>query len=436
MNHLSRRRLLGLAGAGAAGLALSGCAGTDIGFGDRHAKQESQGPLQFWSNHPGKSKAIEQGMIDVWNRQHPDTPAQLVDAGANYEQLSQKFNAALAGGYLPDVIVASDVTWFNFAFQGATTALDPLWKDQGLAPETYVKTLLGDYEYDGSHYAVPYSRSTAIMYFRTEDVHKAGLPTDRGPATWQEFAEWAPALRKANGGKPALTLADGSNYLDWYFEGMMWALGGRYSDGWDLKFTDPATIAAAEFLQEHVQNGNIAIVKDSANDFGIGNASGLLESTGSLAGLATTASFPFHTTYLPGPAPGCPTGGAGMSIPEGISDERKAVAVRFMDFLTSTENTIAFTQATGYMPVRTDAAQQQAEQQYLRDTPNAQTALDQLRDNTRPQDAARVFLNGNGLRIGGALDRIVSNGEDVAATFRSLQQKSQSVYNRDIAPHL
>lgn len=432
--NISRRGILSIAGLTISTAALSACAGTGSSS-DSSKKDEGSGPLQFWSNHPGSSRDMEQQLIDAWNKENPDHKAELIDGGANYEELGQKFNAALSGGDLPDVIVASDVTWFNFAFTEATTALDDLWKENNIDTSTYVKTLLEDYKYDGKHYGVPYSRSTPLMYWYTEDLKKAGLSTDKGPATWQEFAEeWAPKIKKATG-KPALAVADGTSYLDWYFQGAFWTFGGAYSDEWDLKFTDPKTVEAGKFLQKMVKEGYIKVVKDSANEFGIGNTAGLLESTGSLGGLKESAKGDFVTTYLPGPKPGTTTGGAGLAIPAGISEERKKVAVKFIDFMTNTDNTIKFTQKTGYMPVRTDASDNPEQAKYLKENPNAETAIKQLAENTKSQDYARVFVNGGGTKIGGALDKIVA-GQDVEETFKALQDDLQKIIDRDIKPNL
>ncbi|MDN8677548.1 extracellular solute-binding protein, partial [Staphylococcus aureus] len=74
-------------------------------------------------------------------KQNPDLQVELVTAGKNYEEVAQRFNAALAGGDLPDVIVASDVTWFNFALNEATTPLDELWEQNGVDADSYVDTL-------------------------------------------------------------------------------------------------------------------------------------------------------------------------------------------------------------------------------------------------------------------------------------------------------
>ena len=273
------------------------------------------------------------------------------------------------------------------------------------------------------------------MYINTEMMRAAGLPEDRGPQTWTEFAQWAPRLVEANNGKPALTVSNGSNYLDWYFQGIMWPLGGQYSQQWDLTFTHPQTIGAGRFLQDQVQKGHISVVPDGANEFGIEGAASVLESTGSLIGIRESATFDFITTFIPSPSPSCPTGGAGLAVPAGISQRRRRIAARFADFITSMQNTIFFSQGTGYMPVRQGAAEVPEEQAYLKKHPNARTALRQLGQNTRPQDMARVGISGGGTLIGGALDRITTGGEDVERVFSEVQEKLQEIINRDIIPY-
>ena len=429
---LNRRLFLTLAGASTVTATLAACAGGGSGSqGD-----EGTCTIQFWSNHPGSSKDLEQAMIDAWNKANPDSPAELVTAGSSYEELAQKFNAALSGGDLPDIIVASDVTWFNFALNGQTEALDELWTSEGVDSADFVDSLREDYALEGKHYGMPYSRSTCLMYLNKEMLAKAGLPTDRGPQTWEEFDQWAPALMEASGGKPALVVPDGTDYLDWYFQGMIWSFGGAYSKDWKATFTDEASIKAGTFLQEQVAAGHIAIDADPTTTFSLGNAAGLLQSTGSLAGLAETATFEFITAYLPGPGPSCPTGGAGIALVAGISPERKKKAIKLMDFLTSTQNTITFSQGTGYMPVRTSALEHPDEVAFLDANPNARTAINQLAENTKSQDAARVFVSGGGQRIGGGLDRITLKQEDVATVFAELQEETQKIIDQDITPVL
>ncbi|MFD2456759.1 extracellular solute-binding protein [Corynebacterium mendelii] len=110
---------------GAAAL-LAGCAGTgttpDVAStaddksqassqsssGNSAAKSDSSTTtIEFWSNHPGNSLELEKKIISDFEKENPDITVKLVDGGKNYEEVAQKFNAALAGGQVPDVVVAS-----------------------------------------------------------------------------------------------------------------------------------------------------------------------------------------------------------------------------------------------------------------------------------------------------------------------------------------
>ena len=438
MNDVTRRGFLGLAGAASAAVGLSACAGTGSApsTGQSGGGGGASNTIDFWSNHPGSSKDTEQKLITAFQSANPGLTVKLTDAGKNYEEVAQKFNASLAGGQLPDVIVASDVTWFNLALNKQLAPLDDLLTAANLSTSDYVDSLYKDYLFNGKHYALPFARSTPLFYYNKELWSAAGLP-DRGPKTWEEFAQWGPKLAQTVGAdKTALLLADGSNYLDWYFQGFVWSMGGDYSKEWTPTFSDPKTIAAGTLLQSFAQQKVARFTKSPATDFGAGLAGCMLESTGSLGGVAKAAKFTVGTAFLPTPdgVLGCPTGGAGVSIPAGISDARKKNALTFIEFLTNAQNTVTFTQATGYMPVRKSALDNPEEKAFLEKNKNAKTAVEQL-PQTRSQDYARVFVPGGGARIGKALDQIVQGG-DVAAVFKALDDETQKVFDSQIKPKL
>lgn len=346
----------------------------------------------------------------------------LVDGGKNYEEVQQKFNAALSGGDLPDIVVVSDVTWFNFAANEQITPLEDLFSKADVDPDGYVKPLYDDYKLKDKHYALPYSRSTPLFYYNKDAWTKAGLP-DQGPESWEQLTQWATTIKDAGGPQLSFVTADGANYLDWVAQGLVWSMGGAYSDGYDIKFTDPNTIAAAKLLQDFKKSGLYDVSADPATVFGSGQAAAAIESTGSLQGILSAAKGKFEvgTAFLPGPVgKSCPTGGAGLAIPAGISDDRKVNALKAIGFLTNPENTATFAQGTGYMPVQTKAVESDTMKQYLEQTPQAKTAIDQL-PHTRSQDPVRVFVPGGGKEIGGAWDKIVQ-GADVTETFTALEQ--------------
>ena len=438
MSQLSRRGFLAAGAAVVAGTALAACAGSGgtSGSGSGGASGDANN-LTWWSNHPGKSADVERELIKRFEAANPGIKVQLVDGGKNYEELAQKFNAALSGGSLPDIVVLSDVWWFNFALLGAISPLDDLFGKAGVNTSDFVPSLFGDYAWNNKHWALPYSRSTPLFYYNKDVWTQAGLPA-RGPQTWQEFNEWGPRIQGVVGdGKHAHGWGNATDYLGWTFQGPTWTFGGAYSDDWTLKFTEPQTIAAAQYLSDSINKDRYAAISnDIASDFSAGIIASTIASTGDLSGITKNAKFNFGTAFLPAPnGPGCPTGGAGLAIPSKISEDRKVNALKFIDFITNSANTAYFSQNVGYMPVRTSSLTDPTMAAFLAKNPNFRTAIEQL-PKTKPQNWARVFLPGGDKIIGTGYEQIGLRGADVTSTLTDTQQQLQRIYDTQIKSKL
>ncbi len=205
---LPRRGVLGLAGLGAAGLGLAACSGpstasssggTASASSTDWSKVTPADSVTVWTNHPGSSQAVEAEFLNRWNKDNSDIKVEFVTAGSNYDEISQKFQAALTGSDLPDLVLLSDVWWFRYALNGQLAPLQDLLPAAGVTTSNYQKGLYADYQYEGSQWAVPYCRSTPVFYYNKAHWAKAGLP-DRGPQTWSEFEEWLPKLQAAGTG--------------------------------------------------------------------------------------------------------------------------------------------------------------------------------------------------------------------------------------------
>ncbi|OZC74469.1 ABC transporter substrate-binding protein [Rhodococcus sp. 06-418-1B] len=437
MANINRRGFLTLTGAAAAAAALAACSSPGTSSSGSEGSGDAN-TINFWSSHPGKSQEFERELISRFQAENPGLTVNLIDGGKNYEEVAQKFNASLSGNDVPDVVVLSDVWWFNFALTGAIEPLDQHFSAAGVDSSDYVDSLLADYNWNGNHWALPYARSTPLFYYNKDVWAQAGLP-DRGPASWQEFDEWGPRIQAVvGGGKLAHGWGNAVDYLGWTFEGPIWTFGGAYSDGFTLKFDDPSTIAAGQFLKDMIHTKKYAAVSnDIANDFGAGIIASTIASTGDLSGITQNAAFDFGTAFLPAAdgQPGCPTGGAGLAIPSKISEERKVNALKFIDFFTNAASTSYFSQNTGYMPVRKSAQEDPSEIEFLAANPNAKTAVDQLA-RTRSQDYARVFVPGGDKIIGTGLEQIALQNADVATTFAGVQDQLQQIIDRQITPNL
>lgn len=442
---MDRRKFLALLSTASASAALAACAGTSTtaskGSSDSAAKSGDSASgevteLTWWSNHPGSSKDIETEIISRFEKANPGIKINLVDAGKNYEEGAQKFNAALTGSDLPDIVVLSDVWWYNFAINGQIADIDPLAKEAGIDLSTYVQPLYEDYAYDGGHFALPFARSTPLFYYNKDAWKAAGLP-DRGPESWDEMDEWAPKLMEANKDMKAFGWGDAKGYLGWIFQGPLWSKGASYSEEWDLKFTDDKTVEVVEWLKKvtDAKDGYSYVGNDMAMEFATGMAAATVLSTGDLPGITENAKFELGTAFLPNPTGkgACPTGGAGLAIPAKIDKARQLAAVKFIDFVTNDENTSYWSQNVGYMPVRSTAVGNPEQKKFMEENPNFATAIKQLPD-TRPQDYARVFLPGADQEIGGAFEKIVTNRDDVKETLTALQEKLQGIYDKQVKP--
>ncbi|HKU10158.1 MAG TPA: ABC transporter substrate-binding protein [Sinomonas sp.] len=442
---LDRRHFLALTGAGAGTLALAACGGPDTS-GGAGATQTADtdftnvkpaASIDFWTNHPGQSQAVEQQIIDKFQKANPDIKVNLVTAGSNYEDIAQKFQTAQAAkSGLPAVVVLSDVWWFRYYINGNVIPLDSLLKQLNVQVSDYRDSLVKDYQYAGKQWAMPYGRSTPLFYYNKDHFKAAGLP-DRAPKTWDEFGQWAPQLKQAAGAQYAYMYPALAGYAGWTLQNNLWGWGSGWSQDWTITCDSDASIAAMQWVQDSVYKDKWAGVssKDSADDFAAGIASTTISSTGSLIGILKNAKFNVGVGFLPGGPKAttnvCPTGGAGLGIPSGISKEQQLAAAMFIKFMGEPENTAAFSAATGYMPIRKSADMSAV----LGKTPQIQTAIDQLAV-TKVQDNARVFLPGADQEMAKSVAKIVTQQSDVKATMTDLKKTLQGIYDKDVKPKL
>ncbi len=442
---LNRRQLLQLTAMFGGAAALAACGGpavsSDVSGGaatEAATDWASVTPakeITWWSNHPGASKPVEEALIKRFTEESGIT-VNLVTAGADYDEVAQKFQAATGTDNGPDVVVASDVWWFRYMINGQILPMDQLADHLEFDTADFNETLYGDYLFKDSHWAVPYARSTPLFYYNKDAWAAAGLP-DRAPKTWDEFTEWAPKL--ASGSLTPLGLGKGTSWAAWWFYNFLWGRGGSYSDEWTMTLDTPEAVDAAKFVQSMIFDDKIATIAatDNVADFGAGLTGCTIGSTGSLTGILEAAKFEVGTGFLPeGPSgPACPTGGTGIAINSDRSPEQQLAAGMFLKFLTSTESTAYFSSNTGYMPVRTSALESETMQEVYKTSPQFRTAVDQL-ETTRVQDWGRVFVPGGDKELTTALESIILQQADPAKAFATASTAIQRSYEQNVEPYL
>ena len=353
--------------------------------------------IDFWSNHPGKSQDVEKSHHREVPRQVPGHQGQPRHGRGQLrgnrpevpDRAGRQVGLPSPRGPLRRLVVPL------LPERAASSRSTRLVKQLDVKLDDFRSSLVDDYKYDDKQWALPYGRSTPLFYYNKDHFKAAGLP-DRAPTTWQEFAEWAPKL-KASFRRPVRLHAT----RPWPATraGPCRTTCGAGAAAGPRSGTSPAIPPSpsrrCSAAQDSVYKDGWAGVssKESADDFAAGITSATMSSTGSLIGVLKSAKFNVGVGFLPGGPKSdsgvCPTGGAGLGIPSGVTKEEQLAAATFLKFMTEPENTAAFSAATGYMPTRTSADMTAV----LAKTPQIKTAMDQLAV-TRVQDNARVFLPG------------------------------------------
>ncbi len=374
----------------------------------------------YWGSFSGVLGEAEQGMVKRFNESQNEVQVDYQYQG-NYEETAQKLTQALAAGTTPDIVLLSDVWWFKFYLNDVLLPLNDLFAASQIDTKDYVDPLIEEGTRKGVIYWVPFARSTPLFYYNKQVWQEAGLP-DRGPKTWQEFTEWVPKLVKTEGGKTvryAFVHPSAASYIAWLFQPVVWQWGGRYSDpDFTIRIQEDPAVEAGRFYLASVKDGWAVGSKDIVAEFVNGAAVAMMASTASLRGILKSATFPVGTAFLPeGPKGfGCCTGGSGLAILKNKPKEIQQAAFKYLAFATAPENTMWWSQNTGYMPVRKSATASQEMQQFYQQNPNFKTAVEQL-PKTRPQDAARVWIPNGDQIIGKGLERVTVQFEDPATVF-------------------
>jgi sn-glycerol 3-phosphate transport system substrate-binding protein len=382
--------------------------------------------ITYWGSFSGNLGEAEQAMVQRFNEAQDEVVVEYQFQGS-YEETAQKFTAGLQANTIPDAILLSDVWWFGFYVAGAIAELDGLAQEAAVDFADYEPVLLNEGRRQDKQFWVPFARSTPLFYYNKDIWAEAGLP-DRAPETWAEFSEWAPQLVQRDGdtlARSAFVHPNGASYIAWLFQGVTWQHGGQYSmPDFTMTLTDPNTLRAAQFYKDTaVDLGWASLSADINKDFVGGVAASMLASTGGLAGITSTATFPVGVGFLPkADAFGCCTGGAGLAIPSGTPDEKKLAAMKYIAFATNPEQAGQWSRDTGYMPVRISTKESPEMQTFFAENPNFKTAVDQL-PLTRAQDAARVFVRNGDQIIGTGLERIIVNREDAETVFAEVNEE-------------
>ncbi|MEV6308074.1 extracellular solute-binding protein [Streptomyces sp. NPDC051840] len=226
---------------------LSGC-GSDDG-GDEPA---ASGPasLTYWAWAPGLDK-----VADIWNK-GPGKEAGItvtVKKQASGDDLVTKIITAAKAHKAPDLVQAEYQALPTLVSNDVLADIsDEAGDAKGdFAEGVWQQTTLGS----DALYALPQDSGPLMFYYRQDLFEQYGLSV---PATWDEFAETARALKKKAPDKDLTTFSSNDSGL---FAGLAQQAGAKWwttgGDKWKVAIDDPATQKVADFWGGLVKEGAI-----------------------------------------------------------------------------------------------------------------------------------------------------------------------------------
>lgn len=196
---LSRRAMLGLAGLGVVGTALSAqrLVAADIpGRGDDVLTVAILGNAQ--------DAASRAGLVQAFNEKFPDIPVRIMPIqGQDWSNFFAKILTLVAAGTPPDVVVVATEGAQLFADRLAHPLDEYVQRDAAELQDYFTDvnpSLIESFMYEGSLFQLPIDFNAANVYYNTSALNAAGLerPSDRW--THDDFYDYARTMNGANAG--------------------------------------------------------------------------------------------------------------------------------------------------------------------------------------------------------------------------------------------
>ncbi|MCB9452815.1 MAG: ABC transporter substrate-binding protein [Anaerolineaceae bacterium] len=312
--------------------------------------------ISFWYAISGTQGEMLQALIDEFNATNEYGITVEGTFSGDYGETATKLIAGIESGELPDGgLVAAAPLWT--CREGNYLIEDYMNGDEGINMEDYWQVLWDYNAYEGHICSLPFNNSTMVMYYNQDLMTQAGLDPATPPQTWDELVAQAQTVVDAVPGTIGIEVRDEA----WWLKGLILQNGGQImnEDSSAPLFNSEAGYGAMEFWKSLIDAGLMPPAQhgDSRDLFIAGRVAFWMSSTGNIGRVAAGAQFAFGTDFLPGNVSrGATVGGAALAMFP--SDEAHELATwRFLKWLIAPENSIAWTLATGYVPIQTAAAE-------------------------------------------------------------------------------
>jgi sn-glycerol 3-phosphate transport system substrate-binding protein len=387
--------------------------------------------IQWWHAHTGFLGERVNEITAKFNNSQTEYEVIAVYKGGYPETLTAGIAAYRAKTH-PHIIQVQEIATQTMLSSGAIYPVYQLMKDQGIKINwaDFISVVKSYYSYQGNLYSMPFNSSTAILYYNKTIFQKAGLKTDKPPATYEEIEKFAKAVVVSGATKigftvswPSWTLVE--NMHAWHDQPIADKENGFTGLATQLKINGQLGERLMDLLSRWQGEGIFTYSgRGSKGDQPIinGEAAIGLASTALVGTLTKTAKFEWGTGFLPrlsGFSQGNSIiGGASLFVMKGHKPEEYKAVAKFFEFLSKTEQQAWWHAETGYLPVSNSALKALQATDHFKKNPNMWTAFAQI-------TKGKTTPNTQGVRLGNLVairDIIEAEMENILANKKTSKQ--------------
>ncbi len=320
--------------------------------------------ITVWYAVSGKSGEAFNALLDAYQAENPNIHLEASYSG-DYAETQAKLSANLATGTAPDVVLSSSLPLYTGGRGNFT--MEALIQD----PEFNVGDVYaGVWEYAkyaGHICAVPFSNSTPVLYYNKQIAAAAGLDIENNPpATWDELFEMGKtAQAKGNVNNSDAFWGFDTNDHTWVFNSMLGQNGNTLvafeGDKIIPVFNNEQAQVAGNFWKKLVDEKVMPVGEhaNAENAFLAGNVAFFAASSSRIPRYASSETV--EVGALPLPAFETPRVALGGALLATFSTDPVKLAASWdlIKYLASVEHQSQYAIASGYLPIRASAMDQQ-----------------------------------------------------------------------------
>lgn len=356
MTRHTARTLLATGGlAVVTALVLTGCGQgftdtpSESGSADELTSSDDGLTILIGSSGDAETTAVTEA-VAAWSADS-GVDAEVIAATDLAQQLSQGF----AAGSPPDLFYLGTDQLAGYADNGSLQAYGDLLSNK----DDFYPSLVTNFTYEGSFYCAPKDFSTLQLIINEGLWEDAGLTDADVPETWDDLASVAKKL--TNGDTTGLVFSGEYARIGAF----MAQAGGRLvsEDGMTAEANSEANVEALTYVQEHLKDGTFAYAADVGAGWG-GEAFGKELGAMTIEGNWITGAlgdFPDVDAKVV-QLPAGPAGKGTLQFTNcwgmAADSPNQQAALDLVEYLTSSEQQLKFSDAFGPMPSVESAAEQ------------------------------------------------------------------------------